>query len=186
MIIVFELLLLALAILSVLALLYRVRCPPDHALVLTDRSSEGSLRAGPPAYRVLADRGVFRLPSVGSVDVLDLSPARFDAFVPLLDDRGERRGEVHAVAQVRVSRRTVHLRRAAVRVMGMPRRDLDAIGEGALAVAVRDALGGRSAEHVEQDREEVGADVRDALGPVLDELGMEIIDVQVRLKKRDV
>jgi len=185
MIIVVEILLLALAILAVLALLYRVRCPPDHALVLTERTSEGSLRSGPPTYRVLADRGAFRLPSVGSVDLLELSPVRLDAFVPLLDADGERRGEVHAIAQVRVSRRATHLRRAAVRVMGMPRRDLDAIGEGALAVAVRDALGGSTAHHVEHEREDVAADVRAELGTVLDELGMEIIDVQVRLKKRE-
>lgn len=183
MIIVFEVLLLALAVAGVMALFFRVRCPPDHALVLTNRSSDESLRSGPPAFHVLPEQGTYRLPSAGAVDLLELAPLRLDAFVPLAgEDKG---GEVHAILHVRVSRRASHLRRAAVRVMGMSRRDLDALGEGTLVVSVRDAIAGRSAEQVERSREEVESDVRAEIGTVLDELGMEIVGLQVRVKKRD-
>lgn len=185
MIIVLEVIVLLVALSAVLALFLRVRCPPEHALVLTNRSADESLRSGPPAFQVLPDRGTFRLPSAGAVDLLDLSPLRFDAFVPVAESDGTHVGELHAIAQVRVSRRAPYLRRAAVRVLGMPRRDLDAVGEGTLAIAVRDAIGGLSADRIESGREAVEADVRAELGGLLDELGMEIVDLQLRLKKRD-
>ena len=185
MTIVLESLVFLLAVSAVLVLFFRVRCPPDHALVLTNRSATESLRSGPPAFQVLPEGSTFRLPSAGAVDLLDLSPLRFDAFVPLVESDGTHGGELHAIAEVRVSRRAPYLRRAAVRLLGMPRRDLDAIGEGALSVAVRDAIGGRSSNWLESNREQVESDVRAELSGLLDELGMEIANVELRLKKRD-
>ncbi len=185
MIIVLEALLLLLALGAVGALLLRVRCPTDHALILTNQGADASLRAGPASFSVLADRGTYRLPSAGAVDLLELSSFRLDAFVPVPDRDGTRTMEIHAIAQVQVSRRKPFLRRAAVRVLGMPRRDLDAIGEGALVVAVRDAVGGRNAARVERERADVEADVRAELRTVLDELGMEIADLQLRFKERE-
>lgn len=182
MIIVLEVLFLALALLTVVALLFRVRCPAGHALVMTQRS-KGALQSGPPAFRVVAGHGVFRTPSVGAVDLLDLSPVRVDAFVSLVDDMG-RRHELHAIARMGVSSRTSFLRKAAVRVLGMPRRDMDAIGEGALRVAVRDAMVGRL-DHLDQDLAAIESDVRDMMGATLEELGMELLELRVRLKTRE-
>jgi uncharacterized membrane protein YqiK len=180
MIIVVEVLFLALALLAVLALFFRVRCPAGHALVMTQRS-KGALRSGPPAFRVVAGQAAFRTPSVGAVDLLDLSPVRVDAFVSLVDDLGGRH-DLHAIARIRVSSRTNLLRKAAVRVLGMPRRDLDAIGEGALQLAVRDALAGRL-DNLDHDLSGLESDVRDEFGAVLEELGMEIVELRVRMRK---
>lgn len=182
MIIVVEVLLLALALLAVVALLFRVRCPAGHALVMTQRS-KGALQGGPPAFRVVAGQGVFRTPSVGAVDLLDLSPVRVDAFVSLVDDMG-RRHELHAIARIRVSSRTSLLRKAAVRVLGMPRRDMDAIGEGALRVAVRDAMVGRL-DNLDHELPAVESDARDEYGALLGELGMELVELRVRMKTRE-
>ncbi len=179
MIIVLEALLLLAGLSVVVALLFRVRCPPGSALVMTMGSTEQALRTGAPSFRVLAGKGGFRTPSVGAVDVLDLGPARVDAFVPL---EGEPRRELHAFLQMRVSSREDMLRRAAVRVLGMPRRDLDTIGEGALSVAVRDAIGGRDADEVEGDVPGVMEDTRASLTALLERLGMEIVDLRLRIK----
>jgi hypothetical protein len=179
MTLVLEALLLLAGLSVVVALLFRVRCPPGAALVMTLGSSDQALRSGAPSFRVLSGKGGYRTPSVGAVDVIDLGPTRVDAFVSL---EGEPRRELHALLHVRVSSREDLLRRAAVRVLGMPRRDLDAIGEGALSVAVRDAIGGREADEVEGDMHGVQEDTRATVAALLEELGMELVDLRLRIK----
>lgn len=184
MIIVLEMLLLLLALSGVVALFFRVRCPPDHALVLTDRADHPSLRSGPPSFRVLPEQGAFRLPSTGAVDLLEIGSMRFDAFVPIGDSDGQR-AELHALAAVRIARRPIHLRRAAVRLLGVSRKDLDAIGEGAIGVAVRNAIAGHGLRAIETDEATIVQDIRSELVTVFDELGFELTDLALRIKHRE-
>jgi uncharacterized membrane protein YqiK len=160
-------------VLVALRAIFRVQPPRGRALIITRGAADGALQADCKSFRVLASGSATRLPWSDTLDTLDLSGSRFDVFVPWQSC------EIHATAMLRVSTRESLLRRAAIRLLGSPDRDIDALGESLLEVAVRDALAGRS-QLSEADRKGLERCVRENIEPVAEELGLEVESVVVR------
>ena len=171
-----ELVVVAAVFLYAIRALFRVQCPRGKALVITRGSADEAGAASSKAFRVLASGSATRLPWSDAVDTIDLSVMRFDVFVPW----GTPSREVHATAELRVSTRERLLRRAALRLLGAPARDIDALGETLLELTVRDALAGRASLDEDDTRKEIEGDVLQHLEPIAEELGLEVDAVRVK------
>ena len=152
-------------------------CPPRTAMVITRSVGSPSLRPAAPSFRVCAQGHVLRTPAVGSVDLLDLSPVRVETFLGMGDSA---RTDLQAVLSIQVSRRKHQLRCAARMLLGMSRVDLEEIGVSALSIAVNDVVGGRRAVDVARERHQLEGEIRTVLGELLEQLGLEIVDLQLK------
>ncbi|HNS98051.1 MAG TPA: hypothetical protein PKL73_13965 [Polyangiaceae bacterium] len=167
-------------VVAMVAMLFRLPCPKDTALILTLRSNGLPLRSGEPMFRVLVGKAGFRSPAVAAVDSLDLRAFPVEALL-MIDEH-----EWLVTMRAHVGGQESMVRRAAVRLLGMSQRDREAIGEGVLALAVRDALVGRGGgEVVEEQREAIEKDVRSRVAAVLEPMGLEVLELSLTIRRRE-
>lgn len=168
--------LVALVIISVLAVVSRYKvAKPNEALLITGRKSSGEDLAG---QKVVIGAGVFVLPVVQKMSVMDLSSREIELRVPNAVSKNNIKLTVDGIAIVKVGGTDEAVRAAAQR-FGNQQGAITAFTERTLSGALRSIVGTLTVEEIIRDRAALGAQVAEVTEHALTGQGLTLDNFQV-------
>ncbi len=156
-------------------------CPPNEVLIFSGGHRKIAGDDGKVVgYRVVQGGRGLRIPLIEVVDRMDLTNMIIDLRVQGAYSRGGIPLNVHGVANVKVSSKTIQLANAIERFLGFTREQIIAIARETLEGNLRGVLSTLTPEEVNQDREKFAGELLHEADHDLARLGLELDTLKIQ------
>jgi len=156
-------------------------CPPNEVLIFSGGHRKLAGEDGKViGYRVVQGGRGLRIPLIEVVDRMDLTNMVIDLRVQGAYSRGGIPLNVQAVANVKVSSKTIQLANAVERFLGFTREQIMAIARETLEGNLRGVLSTLTPEELNQDREKFAGELLHEADHDLARLGLELDTLKVQ------
>ncbi len=157
-------------------------CPPNEVLIFSGghRKIAGTSDDRVVGYRVVQGGRGIRIPLIEVVDRMDLTNMAIELKVQGAYSRGGIPLNVHGVANVKVSSKSVQLANAIERFLSMSREQIMAVARETLEGNLRGVLSTLTPEEVNQDREKFAGELVHEADHDLARLGLELDTLKIQ------